>query len=412
MKTRIFLGLVMLISFLGMNTLLAQSDYSIVQNFKGNVQKIQTEIQNADSLAVINQISAEIDNLQNQFSANKELLDQSLYPENFNGTIEHLRSIADLRKDDFSQIDVLNTKMSDMGKQIDVINQRNSELETQISQIENQNKVNERMISELRASLMKRDQVVMAMINNMIPSTSGENGELNQLERQKLYSNAEKDNIVSLIKRAVNDNIRFLDATKLYADDLNKIKIQEEKFAHTWNNVGPSLINIYSEHGKSTEKLKDIDQAFSLWNAKINEETWNSINSEFTANHFQLAPFTNGDEFTSSVTSFIDDAIKNVGNTEKADAEHVYKTFVDSTWNKNIKYGWVPFLINNNMINRNQVRSIEAKFADWSNAVYPEGFNWFYIIAAVLFIAVIVLLFVIRSERKTIKHYQVQEQHQ
>ena len=399
MKTKIFLGLVMLISFLGMNILLAQSDYSIVQNFKGNVQKIQTEIQNADSLAVINQISAEIDNLQNQFSANKELLDQSLYPENFNGTIEHLRSIADLRKDDFSQIDVLNTKMSDMGKQIDVINQRNSELETQISQIENQNKVNERMISELRASLMKRDQVVMAMINNMIPSTSGENGELNQLERQKLYSNAEKDNIVSLIKRAVNDNIRFLDATKLYADD-------------TWNNVGPSLINIYSEHGKSTEKLKDIDQAFSLWNAKINEETWNSINSEFTANHFQLAPFTNGDEFTSSVTSFIDDAIKNVGNTEKADAEHVYKTFVDSTWNKNIKYGWVPFLINNNMINRNQVRSIEAKFADWSNAVYPEGFNWFYIIAAVLFIAVIVLLFVIRSERKTIKHYQVQEQHQ
>jgi hypothetical protein len=412
MKTKIFLGLVMLISFLGMNTLLAQSDYSIVQNFKGNVQKIQTEIQNADSLAVINQISAEIDNLQNQFSANKELLDQSLYPENFNGTIEHLRSIADLRKDDFSQIDVLNTKMSDMGKQIDAINQRNSELETQISQIENQNKVNERMISELRASLMKRDQVVMAMINNMIPSTSGENGELNQLERQKLYSNAEKDNIVSLIKRAVNDNIRFLDATKLYADDLNKIKIQEEKFAHTWNNVGPSLINIYSEHGKSTEKLKDIDQAFSLWNAKINEETWNSINSEFTANHFQLAPFSNGDEFTSSVTSFIDDAIKNVGNTEKADAEHVYKTFVDSTWNKNIKYGWVPFLINNNMINRNQVRSIEAKFADWSNAVYPEGFNWFYIIAAVLFIAVIVLLFVIRSERKTIKHYQVQEQHQ
>ena len=412
MNIKIFLSLVVLFSFLGINTLLAQSDYSIVQNFKENVQKIQTEIQNADSLAAINQISSKIDDLQKQYAVNKDLLDQSLYPDNFNGTIEHLRNFADLRKDDFSKISVINTKMNNMGKQIDAMNQRNNELESQISMLENQNKINEKMVTQLRNSLMKRDQVVMAMINNLMPSVSSENGELNQLEKEKLYSNAQKDNIVSLISRAVNDNIRFLEATNLYSSDLNKIKIQEQKFVQTWNNVGPSLIKIYSSKGLSTTKLKDVNQAFALWDAKINQETWNSINSEFTENHFQLAPFTNGDEFTSSVISFIDDAIKNVGNTSSADAQHEYKTFVDSTWNKNFKYGWIPFLVNNNMINHTQVRTIDAKIANWSSAVYPEGFNWFWIIAGVLFIAVIFLLFVIRSERKTIEHYRLQEQHQ
>jgi hypothetical protein len=412
MKIKIFLGLIMLISFLGMNALFAQSDYSIVQNFKENVQKIQTAIQNADSLAVLDQITDKIDNLQNEFTSHKELLDKSLYPANFNGTIEQLKNFDNLRKNDFSQIDVLNTKMSDLSKQVDTLNQHNNDLETQLTVLENQNKQNEKMVSQLRSSLMRRDQIVMAMINNIVPSTSGGNGELNQMEKQKLYSNAEKDNIVLQIKRAVNDNIRFLEATKLYSDDLNKIEIQRQKFVQTWDNVGPLLVKIYSEKNKSTENLKDINQSFALWKAKINQEAWNSINSEFANNNFQLAPFTNGDEFTSSVTSFIDDAIKNVGETDKADAEHVYKTFVDSTWNKYFKYGWAPFLVNNNMINKKQISTIDAKIADWSNAVYPEGFNWFYVIAAVLFVAVIFLLFVVRSERKTIKHYHLQEQRQ
>jgi hypothetical protein len=90
MKNKLIIGVVLIQFLFGMNLLFAQSDYEIVQNFKERVSKIETEIRDADSLAALSEVENSIEKLRSDFTKNKELLDKSLYPDNFDKTIQNL----------------------------------------------------------------------------------------------------------------------------------------------------------------------------------------------------------------------------------------------------------------------------------------------------------------------------------
>ncbi len=414
MKNNISFILVMLFIFCRIQTLQAQSDYKTVQNFNEKVQQIEHSIKNADSVATLDRIEESITYLNNDYASNKELLDKSLYPDNFDGIIEQLKNSAELRKKDFTQIDVLHTEIAKLNTQLDTLNQRNNELAKQFALLESENKENidrlEKIISQLRIDLQRRDQIVMSMIDNILPSSYKEGGEPNPMEKQKLMSKAEKENLLVHIKKAIDDNIRFLEATTLYPGDLNKIKAQQEKFVQIWKNVGSELAKVYTGKRKDLTNLNEIDQDFALWNLKINNEAWDSMNNEFADHQINFTPFTNGGEFTASVISFIDDAIKNTDKNGKVGSENLYKNFVDNIWNENIGNAWIPFLLENKMLSREQKAMMEAKMASWNNAIHPVGFNWIYIILVVFLVAIIVLLFELRSSRKAVKGYRVQGQ--
>jgi hypothetical protein len=397
-------------------TLLSQSDYKIVKDFESKVDGIEQSIRNADSISVLNQVSLQIENLNNDYASHKELLDDALFPESLNSTIESLKNSMELRKKDFAQIETLHNAVANLNTQLDTLDKRNRELESKFALLETQNKESiakmEKMVSQLRIDLQRRDQIVMNMVDNLMPSTTKEGGELNSIEKQNLMSKAEKENILAHIKRAINDNIRFLEATQLYPVDLSKIKAQYEKFVQIWKNVGPELSTLYAEKGKEPTSLSEINQDFSEWNNKINEEAWSSINSEFAAHQIKLAPFTNGNEFTASVTSYAEDAINNSDKSAKTTNENIYKNFVDSTWNASIKFDWIPYLIDNKVLTKDQSDQMDVKIAAWNKVIFPVGFNWFYVIIAILTVAVVVLIFGIVKSRKAVNNYRVQQQHQ
>lgn len=385
----------------------AQSDYKIVQDFKAKYQEIRQSIEDADSLEQLSEIQVQIEDFRNESFANKGLLDKSLYPEDFNSSIENLRNALTLRKGDFTQITVLKTQVSELRLQVDELNAKNTELINRVQLLDDQSKKDrekiaqlETSIAQLKASLRERDNLVMTMLDSLMPASYRVKEELTAAEKQKVYSEAQKANIISNVQKAINDNIRFLEVTTLKPDDIEEIRRQERDFAKIWKNVGPKIIEIYSEKNQNVNYLKEIDLAFNRWNAAITQEAWNSVDEEFKTRGINLAEFSSGNEFAKSISDYVDDELKNKEVKGEEESENSYKTLADTIWFGNVKQTWVPFLVENNMLSDSQKDSIEVKLAEWKDEVSPGGFNWIYIIIAVLIIIILYLLTRKRSSEK------------
>ncbi len=160
MKSKIIINIVLVHLLFGMNFLFAQSDYEIVQNFKERAAKIEQQIKDADSLAALNEIENSIDKLQTDFASNRELLDKSLYPDNFDKSIQKLRNAYTLRQGDFTQIDILHTEVTGLKEEVDTLNRRNQELSAQFEELEKQSGEKianlEKTIARLNASLKEK----------------------------------------------------------------------------------------------------------------------------------------------------------------------------------------------------------------------------------------------------------------
>jgi ectoine hydroxylase-related dioxygenase (phytanoyl-CoA dioxygenase family) len=408
MKKNYLLVFMLMLFLSGINTLVAQSDYQTVQNFKKDVQEIEQAIKGAESTEEVESISGNIDRLSSKYAPQKKLLDNGLYPDNFEKTIQRLKSTNNLRQGDFTQITELKTTVTVLQGEIDTLKVRNDELSRQFTELEGKNSKRvaelEQVIAQLRSSILKRDQLLIDMINEMLPADYEVGDQLSSQEKQEIVSRAEKKNILSNIKKAVNDNIRFLDATRLYPADLRDVKSQYDNFTRIWNSAGSRIMELYIEKGKRADEVAEIKDAFDRWQSKINEEVWSSINDEFSSSNIHLSKFSNGNEFVSNISSYISEEIMNAEAKGEDKAKKEYENF-DSTWSKKIKPSWMSFLLDNKMITQNEEDSIEVKLATWEDAVYPDKFNWLYIIIAVLVIALVVVLFLKRTPKKSESSY-------
>jgi hypothetical protein len=405
MTSKIFINS-LLLCLLFSYSIFAQSDYEIVQSFKTKAMAIDDSIRNASSLEELQSAGNKIDSLRNEYSDKRDLLDKSLYPLNFNKTFENLQMAYDLRKGDFTQINVLQTQVTGLKDQVEVLNQRNTDLISRVQTLEAESKKDksriiqlERTVADLKASLQKRDELVISMIDSLIPPSYRQKSELSSEEKQKVYSEVEKNNVLNNVKKSLQDNIKFLQVATFTPEDLTEIKKQQEQFAKLWKSVGPKLVSIYSEKNAGTNELKEIDQTFTNWKNALSQQAWNSIKLTFADYGINLQRFSTGKEFTETATSFINDEIKNVGVKNSENSQDTYKSFADSAWYGEVKPTWVPYLIENNMFTEAQKDTIENKISVWKDSLYGSGFNWLYIIIGILVVVIAILIIVKRKPK-------------
>ena len=403
MKKIVFINrsILILLLFAFVLPLKAQSDYEIVNNFKQKYKKVEEAVKNAKTVTELDSIAGKIDALKNDFIKHKPLLDKSLYPDNFDNSFEKLNLQFLVRKKDLTQVDILQTENIQLKEQVEQLNKRNSELISQIQKIEysgkkGKNKIAEleKLVADLKRSLKKRDDLIISIVDSLMPQLMKKNASFTSKEKNQLYLQAEKNNVLSNIKKSLRDNITFLEVTSLQPEDLNEVKNQQEDFAEFWQDAGVKLVDIYAEKRKKPEEIAEIDSLFTDWQNAVNTEAWNSIREEFAANQILLIDFSNGEEFTNVITGFIDEEIKNIGVKSQEGSEETFKNFTDSTWLKTIKPDWIPFLIENEMLTTEQKASIENKITDWQNKLMPSSFAWIYILViaiAVVFIFIIIL---------------------
>jgi LPXTG-motif cell wall-anchored protein len=385
---------------------IAQSDLEIVDNFKKECTSIESTIKNATSLEDLKDVSSQISSLKENYAQHKELLDKSLYPDNYQTSIDKLSKDYLLRQGDFTTIDVLQTEVGALNEQVTFLNERNNELLSQVRNLEGQRdkdaktiKKLENLVSQLRKSIRQRDELVLSMIDSLMPPTMREKDVLSAEDKNVVAKEEQEDNVIQNVKTTIKDNIKFMQVTSLKPDDLVAIREQQRDFSSKWQKVGVKLVEVYAEDGKKAEELKQIDELFNQWYAAVANEAWFSINDEFSLNGIELRSFKNGEEFTNSVLIFIDDELKNLGIKSEEESKKVYAQFVDSTWFESIQPVWMNYLIENKMLTDMNKSKMESKIAEWKNALYPSNW-WIYLIIAIVIIGGAAFFFVKKRKPK------------
>jgi len=370
----------------------AQSDLEIVDNFKAEYTSIESSIKNASSLDDLKNVSTKINLLRENYADHKELLDKSLYPDNYQSSIDKLNKDYLMRQGDFTTIDVLQTEVTALNEQVEFLNQRNNELLSQVRTLEAQRdkdaksiKKLENLVAQLRSSIRKRDELVLSMIDSLMPPIMREKDVLTTEDKNMIAKEEQEDNVIENVKRTIKDNIKFMQVTSLKPNDLNAIREQQEDFSEKWKKVGVKLVEVYSEDKKKADELKEIDELFDSWYAAVENEAWYSINEDFSLNGIELRSFKNGNQFTNSVLLFIGDELKNLGIKSDEESKRIYTEFADSTWFAVIQPVWMNYLIENNMLTDENKDKMQSKIAEWKNALYPSNW-WIYLIIALVII--------------------------
>lgn len=393
-KSSILKTVFLLLSVGFISSVVAQSDLEIVDNFKSEAASIESTIKNATSLQDLKDVPSRINTLRENYADHKELLDKSLYPDNYQTTLDKLNKNYLMRQGDFTTIDVLQTEVSALNEQVEFLNERNNELLSEVRSLEAQRdkdaktikKLNN-LVAQLRTSIRERDELVLSMIDSLMPPTVRNQDMLSSEDKSMIAKEEQEQNVIENVKTTIKDNIRFMQVTSLKPDDLIAIREQQEDFSAKWQKVGVKLIEVYSEDEKKSEELKEIDELFNQWYAAVTAEAWKSIDDEFALNGIELRSFKNGEEFTTSVEMFIGDELKNLGVKSDEDSKKVYAQFADSTWFAAIQPVWMNYLIENKMLTEENKDRMEGKIAEWKNALYPSNW-WIYLIIVLAVIAI------------------------
>lgn len=396
MKTKLLLLLIVLFTL----KFYCQSDYEIVQSFKNRIPEIELKIKNAASLEDLQNASNEIEKLKNDFQIHKDLLDRSLYPENFQKVIDNLNNSIIIRKGDFTQIEELQTEVVTLRSEIDELNKKNANLLNQIYNLEIQRKKDlksieklQNLIDELKASLAQRDELVYAIIDSLMIKIDVDPNTLSDTEKQNLIAETDSKNVLFLVKKSIRDNNRFLEVTTLKPQDIEEVKKQQDSFVSLWQKIGPKLTDIYAAKPEKSNELRQIDALFTNWKNNLRKEVWESIREDFSIGGINLRKFNNSDDFTKVITSFIDEEIKDFGLKSKEESERVFSVFADSIWFRTINKDWMPYLIDNKILSLEQKNQIDQKISEWKDLVAPSVSIWVYILVATVLIIIIVFVF-------------------
>ena len=404
-----FLKIFVAILFIFIGNPSAQSDYEIVQNFKTKYRKIEKKIKDASLLNELNAVVTEIDRLKHEYAEYKDLLDKSLYPDNFEKIFENLNTAYLMRQGDFTKIDVLQTEVVVLEQQVEDLNKRNNQIIVMFDELEKLSKKDkktiaesENLIEDLRNYLLQRDKLVVDMMDKLIPAIMREKATLSAEDKRIVRRAENKEDVLQNIKVSIKDNIRFLEATSLKPDDIKTIREQQNQFSDTWKAIGPKLLDVYENKDEKTARLKEIDSLFIQWYYKsFDQNIWRSVRSEFRKQNIILKEFNYGDEFVHSIKLFIEDEIKNLDIKSEEASVKTYVNFTDSTWFSTIKPIWVPYLIEEGKFTVEQKDEVETSIEEWVNELYPSKL-WLYILiwfGIVIFLLPTILLLIRRRKK-------------
>lgn len=394
----------------------SQSDFEKVEKFKSRIQQIESSIKNANSLDQLAIISDNIDKAKKDFINEKELIDKSMYPENYNSIFEKLEKALELRKGDFTQITELKTEVVTLKDKISELSQENQGLLSQIRllNIKAQKDAEtiaslQKLVEQLKTNIQQRDLLVRGIVDSLLaefikyPTT-------NEVEKQNIFDKVESSNLFYNIERTIADNIQFMKATKLSPEDLNEMKKQYHDFNKVWRQIGPKLAEVYLSKKEKTMQISNIDAMFTNWNLELNDEMWGQVNKLFREKKIALLPFSSGDQFVKSVQSFVEDELKNYDVKSKQEVENTFYTFTDSVYFKTVEPVWIPVLVENNMMTEANKDSIDAQIAKWKNKVAPPvKINWVYIIGGAIIILLLIALFLKGRNKKSQQNFKINE---
>jgi peptidoglycan hydrolase CwlO-like protein len=227
----------------GTSVLVAQSDSEIKQNFETRFSELLKSAEAATTTAEIKKVQSDIDAFEKEYAPHKEFLDKALYPDDFTKSLENLRSRVSYTARQTEAVETQSARATELEgqvktltEQVDKLTSENSSILEQLHALEADRTKDRKQIEQLRGLVAKlqkniadRDNMIFNLADSLFlqfdkPTMTPAD------ERQKMIA-FEKNNILSSVKRAINDNMTFLQSTTLSGEEVVKLKDEQKKFA-------------------------------------------------------------------------------------------------------------------------------------------------------------------------------------
>ncbi len=390
------------------NISFAQSDLEKVNSFDTRFKQYEAAIKNAATLDECKVIGENIAKLKTDYADSKTLIEKSLqisYDEQF----AKIERALEVRKGDFTQIVQLTTEVGSLKDKVSDLSQQNEGLISQIKVLNLKSAKDAatiqsltKLVAQLKSNIAQRDELVRGIVDSLLQEFVKTPGSLNEAEKQAVFKKVDNGNLFFNIERTISDNIQFMKVTQTTPDDLSKMKEQYRDFNKVWRQIGPKLGEVYLNRSDKSTQIANIDNMFAEWNSRLNEEIWGQVNKLFRDKKLAVLPFKSGDQFVNSVTSFIDDELKNYGVKRASESENTFYSFTDSVYFKTVQPVWIPVLVENNMMTEANKDTVESRIAKWKEKVAPGSkMNWVYIGGGAIIIFLIVAYF-LKGKKKVV----------
>ncbi|HEX2983996.1 MAG TPA: hypothetical protein VHO28_10685 [Ignavibacteriales bacterium] len=395
-----FRYILLIFAAFALNTVTAQSDYQLTQDFKKQYKALEDRVDKAQTTDELKQIEGSVAELHTKFQPNKTLLDKALYPETFESSFQNLERKLQAVTISTTQITELKTEVGKLTDIVTKLSQENNTLYDQIKQLQGQRAKDvksldslNRLVERLRANIRRRDELILNVVDSLFLQFGHKTGNLTEMEQGQIAQKLETTNLFDNLKRMINDNMRFLDATELAPGELSQMKKEQNTLESRWKKMGPQLADIYIAGKQNRENAKsDVDNLLRSWEREIDGEIWSSIDDAFKQRNIFLNPYNNGDEFANSISAYVENQIQNPEGLPADQRFANRNLFIDSVWNKDLNETWMPVLLENNLLTEAQKDSIQAKIDEWGENVKEPVNIWVYVAAGVILLLLIVLI--------------------
>ncbi len=382
--TRIVFAFVLSVSIA--SAVVAQhSDFEIKERFKTMYEGLKQDIDSARTREQIAQIPNRIKGLQSEFAEHSTLLGGAFYPKTFDGMIDELRDQFALAQEKTTTIQLQGERIAEMEGQLatltielDKLNQERTDLLAKLRSSNNSLAEQKDLVRRLTANLQAKDRLVTAMTDSIFLPFGKNMQALNEIEKDALGNRLVKANLVSRIADIANDNVKFLDATKLEAKDYGTLVNQYEQFQNRWNGLREKIkaamlanIAMTSARAKKGQKTapaqenptEQVDAALTDWRKKLDSSFWTNLMAEFTTRGVLVQPFNDAKSFSASMRAYVDSAKASGMNTEK---------FVDEVWIQRVDKDWRSALESESMLGKLEYAALDKAVSQ----LHTEKFDW------------------------------------
>jgi hypothetical protein len=319
-------------------------------------------------------------------------LDRSLYPDDYSKTITNLKGRLLVRQKDLGVIETqivriteLESQVRELSGKIDGLTSENEKLLGAVKNLQRAHALNmeasamdralidslNTVISRLHRNLKERDNLIFALLDSLFMQYDKDVASMNDVEKQGISVRLGRRNVLTNIKKSLEDNLKFLESTNLSPNDYAEIARQNQRFTSQWNGLRSKIASVYLAGKQKKNETASIDSMLSTWSSKVGQGTWKALGVLLEKGGIQLKPFSSGDEFTGNFSEFVAAEISNAKQEPSDVRLKRFNTFNDQVWKTDLEPTWLPVLVSSGKITANQKAEIEKRFESWHSAITP-----------------------------------------
>ncbi len=380
-----------------------KSDYQINQEFEKESQAIALAVEAANTMVECVDVESRITTLEETYKEYKALLDRALYPDGFDGRILKLRGQISYAKgkitiieSQYARISELETQVRELTGQVEKLSGENSAMLNEVKRLSSSKMTIDSLnavIIKLRQGLRERDNLIFALVDSLFLQYDKNIGSMSDQEKRGVAARLERKNVFSSVKKAIADNVQFLESTGLTGSDIAKLTSEQQNFESKWKGFGKALAGIYTS-GKSAgaKEVAVIDTMLSQWKVKLDGMFWKSLNGVFSQHQVPIAAFSTGGEFYANLSSYLDEEIRKARDEKDGQRYFRYEAFADSVWRVQVKPSWIPSMVEGGKLSQAQVDTLQEKIEEWGDIVSPP-LTMVYVVIGIIMVIVVVYLY-------------------